>query len=89
MSTVLAKISKPELAVLISDYFRLDHDLVSCVVHEKPFDLVPAEIANLCKVRPPPGQPEGDRTEPVRRIKELTLALAAGYVYGKEAGRVL
>lgn len=84
----LEKISKPELAALISSFFHLDNDLVSCVVHEKPFAVLPEEIDKMRAAPPPPGYAAEDRTEKIRKMREVIVALITGYIYGKEAGRV-
>lgn len=89
MSQLLDKISKPELDALISSFFRLDNDLVACLVHEQPFDKVPEEIAKMRLDKQcggAVGLPElGDM---IRETKQAILALVTGYLYGKEAGRV-
>ena len=89
MSGILNKLSKPELAALISDYFRLDNDLISCIVHEQPFSSIHTEItAMLVEKKTEVSLLPQERLDLPSRVKAQILALAHGYVYGKEAGRV-
>jgi hypothetical protein len=91
MSRLLDKVSKPELAALISDYWRLDNDLVSCIVHERPFDDVWNEVAKMIAERLAKSErgllPGKEHTLPAE-VHSQVRALIHGYVYGKEAGRV-